>query len=251
MAIFLLIVGHWYASLFFQSIFHHRYAAHGMFSMSKGWERIFFIGCFITQGSSYISAYAYGMMHRLHHAHTDKPGDPHSPENTPGLFAMMLDTRNNYRNIYSGETDVAEKYKRDLPQWLAFDRFAHSWITKAVWIVIYALLYVSIASHWWHYLFFPVTVAMGAFQGAVVNWWAHRFGYANFKMDNTSKNILPVDLLFWGEAYHNNHHRHPTKPNNAHRPFEFDMGYMAMRILDKLGIINIKRKRSLLLARAN
>lgn len=36
--------------------------------------------CFIlvafTQGSSYISAYTYGLMHRLHHAHIDKAEDP-------------------------------------------------------------------------------------------------------------------------------------------------------------------------------
>src|ERR1043166_6408586 len=42
----------WYASLFFQSVFQHRYAAHGAFKMSKGWERVFFLGAYITQGSS-------------------------------------------------------------------------------------------------------------------------------------------------------------------------------------------------------
>src|SRR5690606_5152225 len=98
MAVLLFLIIHWYASLFFQSVFHHRYSAHGLFTMSKGWERVFFVGCFITQGSSYISAYTYGIMHRLHHAFTDKPEDPHSPTNTPGLFGMMLDTRNNYRD---------------------------------------------------------------------------------------------------------------------------------------------------------
>ena len=222
-----------------------------MFSMSKGWERVFFIGCFITQGSSYISAYAYGMMHRLHHAHTDKPEDPHSPTNTPGMLAVLWDTRKSYRQIYSGNARVDEKYKKNLPQWLAFDNFAHSWITKTVWVAIYVSIYIALATEWWMYLFLPVTVFMGAFQGAVVNWWAHRFGYENFKMDNTSKNILPVDVLFWGEAYHNNHHRHPTKPNNAHKWFEFDMGYAVMRALHRLGIINIGRKKSALMAHRN
>lgn len=241
MGILLLLVIHWYGSLFFQSVFHHRYAAHGLFTMSKGWERTFFVGCFITQGSSYISARTYGIMHRLHHAHTDKEHDPHSPENTPNIFHMMWDTRNNYNDIHTGKTIVQEKYKKGLPEWLGFDRFAHSWITKAVWMMVYVLLYILLATEWWQYLFLPVTLAMGAFQGAVVNWWAHRFGYENFEMDNTSKNILPVDVLFWGEAYHNNHHRHPSKPNNAHKWFEFDMGYAVMRFLNKVSVIKIVR----------
>ncbi|MBL7718670.1 MAG: fatty acid desaturase [Flavipsychrobacter sp.] len=242
MGIFLLLIIHWYASLFFQSVFHHRYAAHGLFTMSRGWERTFFVGCFITQGSSYISARTYGIMHRLHHAHTDKPEDPHSPENTPNLFAMMWDTRNNYKDIHTGKTEVAEKYKKNLPQWDSFDRFAHSGITKALWVVLYIALYMVLATEWWHFLFLPLTLAMGAFQGAVVNWWAHRFGYANFKMDNTSRNILPFDLFFWGEAYHNNHHRHPSSPNNAHRWFEWDMGYFAMRTLHRLQVIRLVKE---------
>lgn len=241
MAILLLLVIHWYGSLFFQSVFHHRYAAHGLFTMTKGWERTFFIGCFLTQGSSYISARSYGIMHRLHHAHTDKEHDPHSPENTPNIFRMMWETRNNYRDIHTGKSVVAEKYKKGLPQWLSFDVFAHSWITKVLWVVLYVALYLLLATEWWQFLFLPVTLAMGAFQGAVVNWWAHRFGYENFDMDNTSKNILPVDLLFWGEAYHNNHHKHPSKPNNAHKWFEFDMGYAAMRFLHKIKVIRLVR----------
>ncbi len=241
MGILLLLIIHWYGSLFFQSVFHHRYSAHGLFTMSKGWERLFFIGCFITQGSSYISARTYGIMHRLHHAHTDKEDDPHSPTNTPNLFLMMWDTRNSYRDIHLGLVEVPEKYKKGLPHWDPFDKFAHSGIVKLVWVAIYIGLYIWLATAWWQYLFLPVTIAMGAFQGAVVNWWAHKFGYENFEMENTSKNILPVDLLFWGEAYRNNHHHNPSKANNAHRWFEFDMGYAAMRFLNKVRVIKLVR----------
>ncbi len=241
MAILLLLVIHWYSSLFFQSVFHHRYAAHGMFTMSRFWERIFFVGSFITQGASYISASSYGIMHRMHHAHTDTDEDPHSPSNSPNVFMLMWDTRNNYRNIYTGKTDVQDKYKKDLPVWQPFDKIAHSWITKLLWAALYVFLYVQFATAWWMFLFLPLTLAMGAFQGVVVNWWAHKFGYENYKMTNTSKNILPVDVLFWGEAYHNNHHKHPANANNAHRWFEWDMGYKAMQLLHRLRIIKIKR----------
>jgi stearoyl-CoA desaturase (delta-9 desaturase) len=240
MAILLFIIVHWYVSLFFQSVFHHRYAAHGLFTMSRGWEKVFHIGCFLTQGSSYISAYTYGLMHRLHHAHTDKENDPHSPHNTPNMFVMMWATRNSYFDLYIGRTDAEDKYKKGLPEWRAFDKVAHNWITRIIWVVIYVAIYAWLATAWWQFLFLPVTLAMGSFQGVAVNWWAHRFGYENFKMDNTSKNILPVDFLFWGEAYHNNHHKHPTRPNNAIKWFEIDMGYLAMRALDKIGVIRMK-----------
>ena len=56
MAILIFFVLHWYLSLFCQTFFLHRYAAHGAFTMSRGWEKFFYILTFITQGSSYMSA---------------------------------------------------------------------------------------------------------------------------------------------------------------------------------------------------
>lgn len=240
MAILAFLILHWYFSLFFQSVFHHRYAAHGMFTMSKFWERVFYIGCFLTQGSSYISAYAYGLMHRLHHVHTDKPEDPHSPHNDPNPFLMMWTTRNNYFEIYLNDSDIEPKYKKNLPEWAAFDNIAHNWIFRIIWILIYTAIYAWLATAWWQWLFLPITIIMGSFQGMAVNWWAHKFGYENFKMSNTSKNILPFDFIFWGEAYHNNHHKHPSRLNNAVKWFEWDMGYQSMRFLHFLRIIKMK-----------
>jgi stearoyl-CoA desaturase (Delta-9 desaturase) len=218
MIILIFLVSQWYASLFFQSIFHHRYSAHGMFKMSKVWERVFYLGCFFTQGSSYISANTYGIMH---------------------LFTLMWQTRCNYINIFKGKTAVEERYRKDLPSWESFERLVHTIPVRFLWIVVYIAFYFLFATSWWMFLFLPFTIAMGSLQGASVNWWAHRFGYVNFKQHNTSKNILPVDFIFWGEAYHNNHHHHPGRPNNASRWFEFDMGFFVMKLLDKLKIIKL------------
>lgn len=240
MIIFTFIVLHWYASLFFQSVFHHRYAAHGVFTMSKTWERIFYIGCFLAQGSSYISAYTYGILHRLHHAHTDTKLDPHSPHNSDNIFSMMWGTRNNYYDIYSGKTPVDARYKKDLPSWRSFDKISHNFITRLLWVAAYTFFYIHFATEWWMFLFLPIHFLMGSIQGAAVNWWAHRFGYVNFKMNNTSKNILPVDIIFWGESYHNNHHSNPQQPNNSTRWFEIDFGFQAMRLLNTLKVIKLK-----------
>lgn len=203
-------------------------------------ERLFYIGCAITQGSSYISATAYGKMHRLHHTHTDTEEDPHSPDNTPNLFTMMWLTRNNYFDIYKSVTPVEEKYAKDLPRWDAFDSIFHNMFTRMIWITAYTTFYIIFATHWWMFLFLPFTIAMGSFQGAAVNWWAHRFGYVNYPMDNTSKNILPLDFIFWGEAFHNNHHQFPGRPDNSVKWFEWDMGFQTMRLLHAFKLIRIK-----------
>lgn len=240
MALLVFFVVHWYASLFFQSFFHHRYAAHRICSMSRGWEKFFYIGCFLTQGSSYISARTYGILHRLHHAHTDTEFDPHSPKNSENVFAMLLDTSHNYRAIHFGRMKVPEKYLKGLPDWPAFDKLVHNLPARIIWGIAYLGIYCLIVTHWWQFLFFPLTLAMGALQGVAVNWWAHKFGYRNYHVKDTSTNILPVDLIFWGEAFHNNHHRNPGRSNNAVRWFEFDMMYLAMRGMHALRIIRLR-----------
>lgn len=153
---------------------------------------------------------------------------------------MMWQTRNNYYNMYIGKTPIDEKYLKDLPDWPAFERFAHNYYMRITWVVIYITIYCFITTAWWQFLFLPITLSISSFQGAAVNWWAHRFGYENFKMSNTSKNILPVDIFFWGEAYHNNHHKHPGRPDNAYKWFEWDMGHFAMKCMHKMGIIKLK-----------
>lgn len=239
--IFYFIIGHWYLSLFFQSFFYHRYAAHGLCSMSPGWEKFFHLCSYITHGSSYMSTGSYGIMHRLHHAHTDEKEDPHSPHFTPNAMTLMLKTRNSYQDIVQGRLAVEDKYKRDLPGWPALDRIAHNWVSRLLWALFYTGIYILLCNAWWQYLFLPLTIASSAFQGLVVNWWAHKFGYENYKMTNTSKNIIPVDLFFAGEAYHNNHHKHPGRPNNAVRWFEVDPTYQVMRLMHWLHIIRLKK----------
>ena len=240
MAILIFLVLHWYLALFFQSFFHHRYAAHRNCSMSPAMEKVFHVCCFLTQGSSYISAASYGIMHRIHHAHTDTDEDPHSPHITPNPFAMLWYTRNSYFNIYIGKTAVAEKYKKNLPHWEAFDRIAHTPYARIAWALVYIALYWWLATAWWQWLFLPLTMTMSATQGMIVNWWAHKFGYETFKMKNTSKNILPLDVLFVGEAYHNNHHKHPTRANNAMKWYELDLTYLIMKGMHAVGLIQLR-----------
>jgi len=56
-------------------------------------------------------------------------------------------------------------------------------------------VYALLATAWWQWLFLPATIIMGSLQGMAVNWWAHKFRYKNYKLTNTSKNILPFDFI--------------------------------------------------------
>ena len=82
-----------------------------------------FILSYITQGSSYLSPYAYGLLHRLHHAYADTPKDPHSPRYDENLFKMMWKTKNIYHNIFTDKVDIPKKFYGNLPEWKSFDKF--------------------------------------------------------------------------------------------------------------------------------
>ncbi|RAJ08341.1 stearoyl-CoA desaturase (delta-9 desaturase) [Chitinophaga skermanii] len=248
MIVFLFFVAVWYLSLFSQTFFQHRYAAHGAFTMSKGWEKFFFVVTYITQGSSYMSPKAYGIMHRLHHAHTDTELDPHSPSYSSNIFTMMWKTRTVYQEILHNKSTIDPRYTKNLPEWTWFDRFANSAVSRLLWVGIYIVFFAFFATSPWQYLLLPIIITMGAFHGAIVNWFAHKYGYINFKLRNTSMNLLFVDVLMLGESYHNNHHKHPASVNFGKRWFEIDPVYYLIRFFSFCKIIRIVKKPALQLA---
>ena len=85
---------------------------------------------------------------------------------------------------------------------------------------------------------------MSPIHGAIINWFAHKYGYVNFIVKDTSKNFLPVDFLMMGESYHNNHHKHGNRANfGGIRWHEIDPTYLVIKVLDKLGVISIVRQK--------
>lgn len=241
MAVLIFFTALWYLSLFSQSFFQHRYAAHGAFKMSKGWERVFFILAYITQGSSYMSPRAYAIMHRYHHAFTDTEKDPHSPSFSSNMLSMMWRTRTFYQNIIFGRMEVDPRFSKNLPEWPAFDRFANGTFSRLMWVGLYIAFFVFFATSPWLYLLLPIVVAMGAFHGAVINWFAHKYGYINFKLKNTSMNLFFIDILMLGESYHNNHHKHPSAINFGRRWHEIDPLYPVILFLGWIGVIQLPK----------
>jgi stearoyl-CoA desaturase (delta-9 desaturase) len=238
-AIIIFFIAHWYLSLFSQTFFLHRYAAHKAFTMSRAWERFFFIFTYITQGSSYLSPRAYGIMHRVHHAYTDTELDPHSPTYDKNLLTMMWRTKNTYSGILYGTIPVEERFTKNVPDWRKFDLWCNDWPSRLLWIGVYILFYVIFAPSLWWFLLIPIHAVMGPLHGVIINWFAHKYGHVNFETDNTSKNLFKIDWLMFGEGYHNNHHKFPSKTNFATNKGEFDPCYPIIKLLNKAGVIKV------------
>ncbi len=241
MFIIAFFIAHWYLSLFSQTFFLHRYAAHAMFSMSKFWERFFFIFTFITQGSNYLSAYGYGVMHRLHHAFADTEQDPHSPKYSRNIFDMMWKTAKLYTQITYKKANIEERFTRNVPEWLKFDLFAGHILTRIAWTAGYVAIYYFLATAWWQWLLLPITLIMAPVHGAIINWFAHKVGYRKYEVNNTSTNFLPIDFLMMGESYHNNHHHNDRSPNFGERWHELDPTYFIIKVLNRLGVIQLHK----------
>lgn len=241
MEIIILFFTLWYGGLFFQTFFLHRYAAHQTFTMSNVSEKVTYVLTWLFQGSNYLSAYGYGVMHRIHHAYADTKQDPHSPKYDGNLFAMMWKTKSTYQDINTKKITVDKKYTINVPQWKSFDKMASSSISRVMWTILYFLFFLKFATTWWLWLFFPAIMFMAPIHGVIINWFAHIYGYANYKLKDTSKNLLPFDFLMMGEAYHNNHHKHGSRANfGGVRWHEIDPTYIIMKVLHKLGVIKLK-----------
>ena len=244
MLIIIFVAVHWYLSLFCQTFFHHRYAAHKMYDMSRASEKFFFILSYITQGSSYLSPYAYGVMHRMHHAYADTEKDVHSPKHDKNLFKMMWRTKDVYMDLQSGKTQVEDRFKKEVPQWNALDNLAHGWASRLAWGTAYTLFYIYANPAWYVYLLLPMHYIMGPVHGAIINWFAHKYGYTNFKVNDTSKNMFPLDLIMMGEGLHNNHHKLGSRPNFAVKWYEFDPTYPVIKFLELIGVIKMRNLKS-------
>ena len=107
-------------------------------------------------------------------------------------------------------------------------------------------MYVQFANVWWLWLLLPIQFLMSPIHGAIINWFAHKYGYRNFEVGDTSKNFLPVDFLMMGESYHNNHHKYGSRPNfGGIRWHEIDPTYQVIRLLNRLGIISVAKHKQI------
>ena len=233
---------HWWGCVLMQTVFLHRYASHGMFRLSNGWERTFYFLTYVFQGSSFLVPRAYAHMHRAHHAYSDTDKDPHTPYRFGNVFTMMLDTKHTYHALVHERTLPEARFRGYVPTWPALDRIANSGISRIGWALGYIAFYLVFAPHPAFLLLLPVHFLMGPIHGAIVNWAGHKYGYRNFATRDQSRNVLRWDVVTLGELFQNNHHRYGQSPNFAQRPYEWDPSYLFLRTLALFGIADLTAK---------
>ncbi len=241
MVIAIFFVLHWQLSVFLQSFFLHRYGAHKQFTMSRGWERFFHVLTYVVQGPSFLSTRGYAILHRMHHAFSDTPKDPHSPENHSNFFTMMIATKHTYDGFAYRRVEPEAKFDGGMPDWPALDRLSQNWMARIAWGSMYIGFYFVFATHTWMFALLPLHFIMGPMHGAIVNWCGHRYGYRNYDNGDVSRNTLAFDFLTAGELFQNNHHKFAMSPNFAVRWFEVDPTYVMIRLLGAVGIIDLSR----------
>lgn len=235
-------VAHWVLSVFMQTFFLHRYAAHRMFTMSPRAEKVFHLLTFLFQGSSYLNPRGYALLHREHHAFSDTERDPHSPHIASGFIDMNVRTATRYAGLWRGTVQPEERFLGGYPSWPALERVGDSWLTRLAFGAAYTVPYFLFAPHWAFFLLLPLHWFMGPLHGAIVNWCGHKYGYRNFDTTDRSKNTLFFDFVTLGELFQNNHHRFGQSLNFAARAWELDPAYWVIRALAALGAITIEKE---------
>lgn len=234
-------IAQWQLSVLLQSFFQHRYGAHRQFTMSKRWERFFHALTWVVQGPSYLHPRAYAIMHRMHHAYSDLPQDPHSPFQQKKFLPMMWRTRTLFDDIRHGRVAVESRFEGGAPVWPFLDDTLGGWAIPVAWGSLYTAIYATYAAHWWMFLLLPIHWVLGPTHGAIVNYLGHKVGYRNYDIDDHSRNTLVVDVLTMGELLQNNHHKWAMSPNFAVRWFEIDPAYQFVRLMGWLRIIDLSR----------
>ena len=94
---------------------------------------------------------------------------------------------------------------------------------------------------WWGPVIWLAQMAWIPFWAAgVINGIGHWWGYRNGTTKDRSRNIGPWGIVIGGEELHNNHHLNPASPRLSLRWFEFDIGWMYIKLLSALRLAQIK-----------
>ncbi|MBI4598219.1 MAG: fatty acid desaturase [Candidatus Omnitrophica bacterium] len=206
---------------------YHRLLAHRSFHVPRWLEyALTVIGSLSVQGGPV----KWVATHRVHHAFSDRPQDPHSP-NKGFWWAHML-----WLFPYDEVLDNPSKYERYVPD-LARNR-VHQFIerTHVLYTVLLGLILLALGGWPW--------VIWGVFLRTAVVWhstWlvnsaSHLWGYKTFDTNEGSTNNWWVALLSYGEGWHNNHHAYLHSAAHGLRWWEFDMTYATIRLLSWLGL---------------
>ncbi|MBV9215034.1 MAG: fatty acid desaturase [Acidobacteria bacterium] len=218
----------WIAGSWGIGIGYHRLLTHRGFKTSRWFER-FLATCGTLAVQS--GPIAWVTTHRVHHAFTETDKDPHSPRN--GTYWAHIGW------IFKGTAqiqpmNVTEKYSPDLlrdPYLRFIDKY-------------YYLTSVAAGIGLWAIGGWPM-VLWGIFFKTVIGWHAtwlvnsatHLWGTRRFETLDDSRNNALIAAITFGEGWHNNHHAYPRSARHGLTRKEFDINWIQIKALEKLGLI--------------
>ena len=216
------------------TIFLHRSQAHRSLDLGPVPSHFFRFWLWMTTG---MVTKEWVAIHRKHHAKCETEEDPHSPQ-IRGIRTVLLQGSELYR-AEAKVQDTLSKYGHNTPDdWIERNLYTrHSALGVSITLIINLLLFGAIGGAVWavQMLWIPITAA------GIINGIGHWWGYRNFEAMDASTNMSPWGVLIGGEELHNNHHTYPTSAKLSIKPYEFDIGWMYICILQALGLASVKK----------
>lgn len=216
------------------TIFLHRAQAHRALDLHAVPSHFFRFWLWIGTG---MLTKEWVAIHRKHHAKCETVDDPHSPQ-TRGLDTVMWRGAELYRAEAKNQ-DTLKKFGHGTPDdWVernVYSRFP--WQGVGLMLVLDLALFGGIGAAVWavQMLWIPFWAA------GVVNGVGHYWGYRNFEAQDASTNLSPWGIIIGGEELHNNHHTYPTSAKFSVKPYEFDIGWVYISLMKKIGWATVKK----------
>ena len=216
------------------TIYLHRSQAHRALDLHPAIGHFFRAWLWLTTG---MQTREWVSIHRKHHAKCETAEDPHSPQ-TRGLNKVLWEGA----ELYMAESQNAEtlaKYSHGTPNdWAernVYSRF--TWHGCGVMLGLDLILFGAAGLAVWgvQMMWIPFLAA------GVINGIGHFWGYRNFDAPDASTNIVPWGILIGGEELHNNHHTFPTSAKLSSKWYEFDIGWLYIRLMQSVGLARVLR----------
>lgn len=216
------------------TVYLHRDQAHRALDLHPALRHFFRFWIWCTSG---MLTREWVAIHRKHHAFCETPDDPHSPV-IYGIKKVLLEGA----ELYRAEKDnlaTLEKFGRGTPDdWLEKNVYLRIPYGGILLLVLVDLLLFGIPGI---IIIAVQMVSMPVFAAGVINGLGHYSGYRNFECDDASTNIVPWGILIGGEELHNNHHAFPTSAKFSVRRWEFDIGWLYIRVLQAIGLARVNK----------
>ncbi len=216
------------------TIYLHRHQAHR--AMDLHWLPAHFFRFWLWLGTGQVTR-EWVSIHRKHHAKCETVDDPHSPV-AHGIKKVFWQGAELYR-AESKNQETLRKYSQGCPNdWIERNLYSRfSWQGVGLMMVLDLALFGVAGLAVWavQMVWIPFTAA------GVINGIGHYWGYRNFEAADASTNIVPWGILIGGEELHNNHHTYPTSAKFSVKPYEFDIGWIYISLMAKVGLARVKK----------